>query len=229
MNDKNTFDKMFDALLDEALTAVESEPNPDLPEEMDVVFSDRHNAAMKKMFDSERRKIRRKQLYRSARHMAAALVVLILVSGVTVMSANALKTRLFNFVFNTSQTNTEITAKEVSESGKYESDVISLGYLPEGYILERQSGSGKGESIILAFRNETSRFTIITHFGEGKISINTENAECEQLNINGKRALYTDNVNENIMTIYYDDVICTIHGNIPKEEIVEIAQNLKIK
>ena len=49
-NSNDFFDKMFDELLEEAAKQCDSEPEPDLPKEQDVVFSERHNENMKKIF-----------------------------------------------------------------------------------------------------------------------------------------------------------------------------------
>ena len=228
INRKDTFDKVFDTLLNEALSDVESEPNPDLPEEMDFEFSAEHKAKMKRIFDGEKKKIWRKQLYKSVSHIVACLIVLIVISGVTIMSVDALKIRFLNFVFNTNQTNTEITVSEETESGMYETDELLLGYIPTGFNLKTQKISPN--MIRLVFNNESDNIVISVYSSNGMMSIDTEDSDYyENFDINDFKALYVENKNGHTLTMYNDSIMCIIKSTISKKEIVEIAQNFRKK
>lgn len=227
MNKDDTFDKVFDTILYDALKSVESEPNSNLPEEMDVEFSEKHKAEMKKIFEREKKKVRIKQLHKSASRAVVCLMVLVLVSGVMVMSVNALRIRFLNFAFNISQSNTEITAVEDSDGGRYDTDRLSFEYIPVGFALAEQKISDT--IIYLKFSNGTDYVIILCCPSEGMTSIDTENAECSQMTINGMKALYSENENGKILVIYDDNEIYMVKGTISKEEIVEIAQNLRKK
>ena len=56
MNKKDTFDKILDTLIDEAIPIVESMPDEDLPDEIPGEYSEDFEKRMKKIFAAERKK-----------------------------------------------------------------------------------------------------------------------------------------------------------------------------
>ncbi len=119
-----TFDKILDSLIDEALPIVESMPDKNLPEEKDVVFSKEFEERMDKLFAKERKKRKRKAAAKCLRYIAASIAVVLAISGATVMSVEAFRVKFLNFVFNTHKTNTEITVDE--KANNYEKDYLLL-------------------------------------------------------------------------------------------------------
>lgn len=225
MSEKNVFDTAFDAMLVEALK--QSEAKSDLPQTMNVEFSARHNSAMKKIFDGERKKMRRHGAMRIAGRIAACVAVFAVVSGTAVMSVSALRVRFLNFVFNTYQTNTEITASENAQNGKYDTDEVTVEYIPSGFVLQRQQITDT--TIFLVFGNETDRVKITVSQSEGLASVDTEGSQCEEVEADGRRGLYVENERGNTLIMHDNEIAYMLQGTISRDELIKIAQGLKKK
>ena len=61
------------------------------------------------------------------------------------------------------------------------------------------------------------------------LSANTENVNSEHIMINNHEAFYIENEDGNILALLSDTASYTINGSINKDEMIKIAQNLKIK
>lgn len=227
MSDREMVDKIFETMVHEALEEVEQEDTYQSCDNFDFEFSEQHKEKMKKIFDREKKKIWIRKFGKSMQRVAAGLLVVILVSGVAVMSVSAWRVKFLNFIFDTQQTNTEITTNEDVNQATYNTDLVSLNYIPEGFSLEKQMIT---EALTyLKFSDPVNDFTITITPLEGKISLDTESAYCEKIDINDNEALYSETDTEKILVIENIDKIITIRSSIEKGEIIKIAQNLKIK
>lgn len=227
MADEKMNEKLFETVLYQALKEVESEPNPDLPLDEDVEFSEAHKKRMKKLFDAERKKLRRKGYIKTFKYMAACLGLLIVVSSVTVMSVSALRIRVLNFIFNTEQTNTEITSSEETEDHVYDDEELSIEYLPDGFVLQTQKTTD--QITYLCFGNGVDTIDFLIYPTDGTTSVDTENAISEKMVINGYDCLYSEIEHEKMLTVFNSYSTIVISSTINKNEIIKIAQNLKIK
>lgn len=227
MSDREMVDKIFETMVHEALEEVEQEDTYPLCDNFDFEFSEQHKEKMKKIFDREKKKIWIRKFGKSMQRVAAGLLVVILVSGVAVMSVSAWRVKFLNFIFDTKQTNTEITTNEDTNQATYNTDLLSLNYIPEGFSLEKQMIAE--DLTYLKFSDSVNDFIISITPLEGKVSLDTENAYCEKININDNEALYSETDTENILVIENREEIISIKSSLKRDEIIKIAQNLKIK
>ena len=227
MSDREMVDKIFETMVHEALEEVEQEDAYPSCDNFDFEFSEQHKEKMKKIFDREKKKIWIRKFGKSMQRVAAGLLVVILVSGVAVMSVSAWRVKFLNFIFDTKQTNTEITTNEDTNQATYNTDLLSLNYIPEGFSLEKQMIAE--DLTYLKFSDSVNEFIISITPLEGKVSLDTENAYCEKININDNEALYSETDTENILVIENREEIISIKSSLKRDEIIKIAQNLKIK
>lgn len=227
MSDREMVDKIFETMVHEALEEVEQEDAYPSCDNFDFEFSEQHKEKMKKIFDREKKKIWIRKFGKSMQRVAAGLLVVILVSGVAVMSVSAWRVKFLNFIFDTKQTNTEITTNEDTNQATYNTDLLSLNYIPEGFSLEKQMIAE--DLTYLKFSDSVNDFIISITPLEGKVSLDTENAYCEKININDNEALYSETDTENILVIENREEIISIKSSLKRDEIIKIAQNLKIK
>ena len=225
MNKRDTFDKILDALIDEAIPIVESMPDEDLPDERPVEFSEDFERRMEQTFKNAKKKIRRKKLYKYTRRIAACFAVLIVASGITVMSVSALRVKLFNLIFNTQETNTEIHFENEDQENMYSDTGLELSYVPNGFVIDKKEI--KEDRVYLKYRNDNQYFSITVSESSGTLSIDTEDAITEEMYINGNKALYSENTKLKTLTYIYNNYVYVIKGDIEKTEIIKIAENLK--
>lgn len=221
----NTFDKILDSLIDEALPAVEAMPDKNLPEEMDVDFSPEFEERMQKIFKNERRKVRRKRILRYSRNIAACFLIFVVISGISIMSVEAFRLKFLNLVYNSSKTNTEISFEE-HRSNRYESEWIALEYVPAGFSLEKSKSTDRIS--YLNFDNGEEYFDVTIYETDAVLSIDTEGGSTEKIKINDIDGIYSENDNVKSIVFRQDEKVCTVEGTIEKEELIKIAKNLKI-
>ena len=225
MNEKDTFEKILDTLIDEAIPIVESMPDEDLPDEIPVKYSEDFEKRMKKIFATERKKIRRKQILKNVRRIAACFAIFIVVSGITVMSVSALRVKILNLIFNSQETNTEVQFEDSEQSNEYNNVGLELMYVPDRFEIKREDI--QASDVYIRFENGDLYFSVTITKSIGTMSIDTEGSQTEEMYINGERALYSENSKLKILTGMIGDYTFTIKGNIDKNEIIEISKNLK--
>ena len=231
MTNKDTFDKILDSLLDEALPIVESMPDKNLPEGTDAPFTEEDERRERAILEKERAALRAVHVRAYLKRAAVCAATLILLCAILVMSVSALRAPVLNFVTKTTKESTDITLPNTDDASTsdaqeiYNTDSLSVGYIPEGFSLAERDI--KERSVYLLFSNGTQTFDICIYSNNSTISINTEDACIERMYINNHPALYSENDVCNIITMYDDNYVYIIEGTIDKDNLVQIAQNLK--
>jgi hypothetical protein len=120
-----------------------------MPEPEKVEFSKEHEEKMRKIFKKERNKLFFKKISKYSKRVAIFFLALAVVSGVTIFSVEAWRIRVMNFIIEMNQTHSEIKfSEEITKGNSYKSNEITLGYIPEGFELERRDVSAGGIDLI---------------------------------------------------------------------------------
>lgn len=226
MKESNVFDKVLDALIEEAAKMASDELGNELPEPEKVEFSKEHEKKMKKLFQKERNKLIMKKMYRFSQRVALILFVCTLISGIAVVSVQAWRVRFLNFVIEMTQTHTDINFGDSETKGdSYSTDEINLEYIPEDFRLDKSNINPN--SIFLNFRKEEKYFNITVKNVDGLISIDTENADTRKLKIKDNEAFYSTNHNANFLIWHDEEYAYKLSGNIDEKEMLKIAENIK--
>lgn len=226
MSDIKTMDKIFDDIIAEAASIAAENLGRDLPEPEAVEFSKEHEAAMQKIFRKERKKLFYKKIPKYSKRAAVFLLAVIIMSGIAVFSVEAWRIKVMNFVIEMSQTHSEINFGENSTKGdSYISDEITLGYIPEGFKLEKKDI--KNNMVTLVFKGEDEYFIFSMNKIAGSMGIDTENASVKKTTINGQEALFSSNINVNILVWHDEKFSYTLSGTVDEKEIVKIAEDIK--
>lgn len=215
----------LESVLDDAARAVDSEIGSMLQEPVeDIQFSPESERRMKALFRREHRKLRVKKLGRFSKWAACILLAVVVTSGVTVFSVRGLRVRFLNFILETGAPNTDYSFGDDGDQS-YSDDEIALEYIPEGFRLELNKSIR--DSVYLHFTNNEEYFTFSITGIDGRASLDTEDRIAENLEVNGKEAVYTSNKNINSLIWHNDEQVYKIAGNISKDEIIKIAKNVK--
>ena len=235
MTNKDTFDKILDSLLDEALPIVESMPDKNLPEGTDAPFTEEDERRERAILEKERAALRAVHVRAYLKRAAVCAAALILLCAILVMSVSALRAPVLNFITKPADRSTQIQLNrsdnpdEVSVEAVYEEEGVYIGYIPEGFSLEKRTIGPTEKHTFLEFRNGSEYFHVGTSIYKENtdITIDTENAKVERMRINNKPALYSEKETIKILFMYDENYTYTIAGNIDKDTLVQIAQNLK--
>ena len=99
--DKN--EELFDHIIEYGASSWTDEISPDnIPEEE---LSDQLNQKIDNMFSSARKRANRKRRFITAQRIAAVFVMLLTMASITVMSVEAFRVPVLNFIFKTTKQN----------------------------------------------------------------------------------------------------------------------------
>ena len=224
MTNNSAFDKILDSLIDEAIPAVEAVADKNLPDDKEAVISSDIEERIQRLFKNEHKKVRRKKVLRYSRNIAACFLIFTVVLGISVMSVDAFRVRVLNSMMRSDNGSTEIRF-EKSDVNSYTSDYIDLEYVPYGFSVVTSKGAGT--LFYARFDKGDAYFTVDVCGIDSVSSINTENAFVEKVKINGADGIYSDGDDVNILVFSIGERAVTIIGNIEKDEIMKIAENVR--
>lgn len=225
MNDKQPFDKTTEDILTCAAVLADRDIGEKLVEpDEEIVFSKEHEDKMKKLFRKERQKQSMKVFSKYAKRAACILLVIVIGSGVAICSVEAWRIKFLNFVLEIGQPNTDFN---FSDNGglSYSDDEITLEYIPMGFEMTKNYSTR--QRVFLVFTSGEKYFQMIISDLDSNSSIDTEDGATEKLYVNGNEAIYTTNKNINALIWHNNELTFSVAGNIAREEIIKIAENIK--
>ncbi len=215
-------DKAFEEMLKYACREASKELIDEMPPCEEVEFSKEHEARMRKLFAG---KVRRKRYIKRIFLIAAVMVVLF---SVSVMSVQGLRIRFMNFILNFTESNTKITyVDETEDKNSYKVGDIVFDYLPSGFVLD--STKNQGKVVYIKFNNADKYIEIKIKASNPVAYVDTERADAELLMINGIETFVAEKDNVFILNWNSDLKAFEIQGNIERDELIKIAENLKTK
>ncbi|MGF7060271.1 DUF4367 domain-containing protein [Brassicibacter mesophilus] len=194
------------------------------------IFSNKFKDKMKKLIAYEKRRARMKTLYYFKKAVAVLLIVLTVVFAST-MSVKAWRVKLFNTIINIFEKFSEVRYEGVDKSAdKIEDNTFyAPKYMPTGFNTEKEDINFFGQLII--YKNKNGEEIVFEQYKleNRKMIMDTEGTELESMNINGFEGYFYSN--KGINNIFWDDGYYgfVISSSINKEEIIKIAESIKIK
>ena len=177
-------------------------------------FSKKHNKIINELIYSENEKVKFKLSKRTIKVLIIAAVLLALAS--TAFAFPESREFIINKFFNHSQYN-------VVYNGKVKKvDSLTVNYVPSGF----EKVEAHGYSYV--YKNGDKEFVVEKMTIDTSIGYDTEKYDNEIIEINGVDAVYyrSNNVNNGII-FNNANYIFWISGNIEKEELIKIAQNVE--
>jgi len=216
----------IDLLIDKAAGLTADELAAGLAEPEVVEFSENHQRKMKKLFRKGHSEIIFKQVLKYSTRVACIFLAILITASIAVFSVQAWRVKVLNFIIEFSQQDSNIHFEgDLPQGDSYSDETIELAYIPEGFAVE--SSNSSDQDLKLSFSKENRFFYLVVKPVEWALSINTEDAETERLLINGAEAFYSENNSVHILVWHNDSYSFTLAGNIEKNEIISIAENIK--
>lgn len=190
-----------------------------------------------KQLDTRRKKTQsyagKQRLWQALNKAAIALLIMLVILGATVVSVQAVRVKVLNFLMDIQQEYTSFQLKDSSGISEGENPIVDWRqayvptYIPEGYEVSATSQNDNYKKI--EFKN--SQGTLINYMElslDHQPTVDTENASVfETITINGHEGALV--VKNSLVTIIWamEDRMFMIRGEIEKDMVIKIAEGVK--
>ena len=235
MSDSKLNDEIFDALLKEALSQLEEEKVKEKNRELEQIDTSDYLPSKKFLRNLRREYFRysvKNTLKSKALRKVASFVLMTgLVSGGLCFWAEANGIPVYETIFLRKEryTSIEVYNQIVSEEDESSLDYFYFPkYLPVDFqVVEEVSD---GELYYIRFENQDQYFYLSQ--SASSLSkwerIDTEEAEVENLKIDGHRGFYVEIEGKRAIYLDMRNMAVSIYGNIEKKDLIRMAQNLEL-
>lgn len=180
-------------------------------------FSRRHNKIIAKILCTDEKKYK---VTFSKRNVKALIIAAILLSlSTTVFAVTASKEAIINKLANHSEYKISDTVQTK------ETNLLTVNYIPKDYKKVEEYTDG---FYIFRYKNKDDEFTVSKYDITANISFDTEKYSSKKIKINNFDAVYYKSNNcDNGIIFNNGEYIFVVSGNISKDELVRIAQNVE--
>ena len=180
-------------------------------------FSEQHNRIMDNLFNNMQIKVKPKLSKNTIRFLLIAAILLALAT--TAVAVPLTREYIVKKFSNYSE-------YEVKEKEIYKIDSLTVNYIPQGFV--KTDGLESEVSYEEFYENGEKNFLISKNTLNDIIGFDTEEYPSEEIIINGIKGVYfrADEYSSGII-FNNDKYIYSVDGNIDKEELVKIAQNIE--
>lgn len=218
--DKN--EELFDHIIEYGAGRWTDEISPDnIPEEE---LSDQLNQKIDTIFSSARKRANRKRRFITARRIAAVFVVLFTMASVTVMSVEAFRVPVLNFIFKTTKQN-KVLVKFQNEEKDPES---VFQYIPIGYHFKQKRVTKNGDFCIYQYKDneKNSLYIQINYNIDSNSYTNLDKTGYTQFKDNQIEYYYLEG-SYNQLLWYRNKCIFKISSKLTKKEMLKIANGIR--
>ncbi len=176
---------------------------------------------------------RRRRIWQALNKAAIAMLIMLAILGTTVVTVEAVRVRMLNFLMDIQQEYTSFQLQDSNNGSEGGSTTIdwhqaySPTYIPDGY--EVYDGTKNERSRIIEFQNHQGASITYMELSEGnKPALDTENASVfETVGINGHKGTIV--VKNSLATVIWamNDRMFIIRGQIGKDTAVKMAEGVK--
>lgn len=237
----NPMDNAIDALIQSAASDIITEMFDEIDSSIkdeDIHFSKEHTQAMNKILNCQSADVIN-HFKLNKRFILVAIITMTLVIAAA-LSVGADRLKFLNYFVNISDIGTDFRKSPKTNEGVYYVDEnlkestnntseykysIKLNYIPDGFTLTDSSEYSSMHDA--TYYNINKYFYVAKSIVSDTISIDTENAQTEYIDINGNKAFLSIKPNQIIMVWENNDILYHINGNIDKETIIKIAENME--
>ncbi len=156
----------------------------------------------------------------------ASVALIFLISSALLVGANAYaQGKIFKWIVKTFEeyTSFNIAEEDVFNKGDFS---IKIGYVPEGFELEKKTLSDSSDFYYYENGNE---FLIINFLYDNiKTELNTENVIKEEFELDDIKVITWEKDNQNYFVLNIKGVPCVIYGDISKEEFIKIYNDISL-
>lgn len=224
----------IDSLLTCALNSYSEKWMAELPDDggefSDYIFSPAFEKKMSKLLSRQRSGSRLMYL-RSGQKAAAAAAVILVMMSVTVFGVKAFREPAVSFIVNTYEKfSVMIFGGDQEKPDEFPASIkehYGPAFIPEGFVLK------SSEEVPMFFQleyknNEGDLINCIQYVIEtDQLTVNTEGADYEYIEINGHTGIYFSNKGYQYLIWNDEKYGFNVNGTVSRELILEIARSLE--
>lgn len=193
-----------------------------------ITFSDAFEIKMQKLI-SMQKKSYFYLINTVGKRVAIIVAAIIICLTATTFGVKAIRETVIEFITETFDKFTKVTVEteELDEQPELVKTVPT--YIPAGYVKERETDTGAMYRVVYK-NNEDNLISYNQVFGSGTVhNVDTEGAKCIEIKINNFEGIKY--VKNGVNTVVFADnaYMYTIHGRISFEELIKMAESIKIE
>lgn len=193
-----------------------------------ISYTPKYSNVFRKKLAGIQIKRRLAQVFLFVAKQVAVFVLILILAFSSVLAVNVkARTKFLNWVIENFPEFSIFQSKSVTENNTLELIDLTIHYVPDGFKLEDTQDNN--EMLIYHYLNGAGmKITIRFLKSTNKINsyYNTENVDIESFVLNDTQAYLWQKDNVTSLVWSQDDVECHIAGNVKKEEIIKIAENI---
>ena len=228
--------KIFDELLRHATARQLEKLSDGAPAEKDVAakytFSREFEEKMQRLFAQQRRYEQNARLRKTALKIAVVILVCFTLSAITVMSVDAWRVHVLNFLSEVGEKSTTIRINGgETDSGRFIEEAQEMylpAYIPEEYLNE--SIEKVGNYYLVTYINDAGNMIRLQKLPSGSsVGIDSEDALTEQFFINGELAQYFFKNEIGNLLFKFNENAFLITAPLTKVELIKIAESMQYR
>ena len=197
-----------------------------------ITFSEEFERKMQKLINQQK-KFYYYWFNTVGKRVAAIILVLLLSLTTITFSVRALREPVIRFIVETYEKFSNV----IFVNDKSEEDIIDdftfekimPTYIPEDFELESEYDDEVIHKEVYISSDQSSTIMYMQRINdESELHVNTENVMYENVLINDVSAIFYSNKGVNTVVLSNDIYIFTVEGNIDREELMKIAESIKI-
>lgn len=224
---KDRNEELFDHMIKYGTSEWADDISPDdIPEED---LSNQLNQKMGTMFASARKKANRKRRFVTARRVAAVFLVFLTMASITVMSVEAFRVPVLNFIFQKSSNKNKFNIS-VDDSSSYDNDNFVFEYIPSGYKFIEKTVFGDQHRFVYEYRNKSGSTIYINIQTQVDYDyyLDLVKGSYSKIVYNHNTYYFIQNTNSELFG-YRNKCLFNIKADISKRDFLLMADQIKIK
>ncbi len=163
------------------------------------------------------------------KRVAIIIAAIIITLTATTFGVKAIRETVIEFITETFEKFTKVTVESDELDEQAEIVKTAPTYIPEGYALESENFLDVAYKT--AYKNQDDNFIdYIQKFGYGTINnLDTEDIEYEKININSFEGIKYNKNGVNKVVFADETYMYTIYGQVSFEELIKMAESIKIE
>lgn len=238
--DKKIFDSAIDALIKAATIDAANEMFDEIDTSIsddEITFSDNHTNKMNEILSSIKYEPQKNKNHKINKRILLVAIITMVIVLVTAFSVTGNRLKFLNYFMNISNRETEFRSDDMIYEEKYSAgenadstndDIkykVIAGYIPENF--QESTVEYTDSNYVITYEYEDYYFSIAKSLVPDYHGVDTENAEVSYIDINGNKAFLSSKPEVKILFWTENDILYQLDGNIDKETLIKIAENVK--